>query len=586
MKQKVIFCVDDEKIVLNSLKAELKNIFGNQYIIETAESGTVALEAIQALLDENIEIPVIIVDYAMPLMKGDELLIRMKELSPRTVKVLLTGQATLEGITNTINMAGLYRYIAKPWDPNDLILSIQQALKSYDQANQIKTQNQELTALSKSLELKVASRTAELEKVNLQLVAQQQELLDKNNELYEYQNHLEDLVQNRTKELEIAKEQAEKSDHLKTAFLANMSHEIRTPMNAILGFSELLMEDDLSTESKDEYHQIINKSGKRLMNLISDIIDVAKIESQSLTITYQVFNLNALLDTIYQQFAINSVFTTVKLKLIKSLNNENSFILSDETRLAQVISNLIENAYKFTREGCIEFGYTTSNNLIHYYVKDNGVGIESKDHQLIFERFGQSDNELNNIKAGTGIGLSISKGLVELLGGTMGVSSEVNKGSTFYFDLPFNPTADDEVPSPEPTQERTIPINETVKTILIAEDEETNYIYIQEVLKQDPFHLIRVENGQEAVDLIKSNAAIDLILMDVNMPIMDGIEATKEIRAFNSTVPIIALTAYAMVGDQERVLSVGCNDYLSKPVSKKNLLARIYSNISIPILLK
>ena len=294
MKQKVIFCVDDEKIVLNSLKTELKNIFGNEYLIETAESGVEALEVIQSLLAEGVEIPVIIVDYAMPVMKGDALLIRMKQISPRTVKILLTGQATLEGISNTINMAGLYRYIAKPWDSNDLILSVQQALKSYEQANLIQNQNQELISLSRSLEIKVATRTKELENSNLLLEEKQQELLEKNKQLFEYQNHLEDIVESRTVELKIAKEHAEKSDKLKTAFLANMSHEIRTPMNAILGFSELLIEEDLPTEIKDEYYSIINQSGNRLMNLITDIIDISRIECQLLSVDNKMFNLNIL----------------------------------------------------------------------------------------------------------------------------------------------------------------------------------------------------------------------------------------------------------------------------------------------------
>ena len=582
MKQKVIFCVDDEKIVLNSLKTELKNIFGNEYLIETAESGVEALEVIQSLLDEGVEIPVIIVDYAMPIMKGDALLIRMKQISPRTVKVLLTGQATLEGISNTINMAGLYRYIAKPWDSNDLILSVQQALKSYDQSNLIQSQNQELASLSRSLEIKVATRTKELENSNLLLEEKQQELLEKNKQLFEYQNHLEDLVESRTVELKIAKEHAEKSDKLKTAFLANMSHEIRTPMNAILGFSELLIEEDLPTEVKDEYYSIINQSGNRLMNLINDIIDISRIESQLLSVDNKMFNLNLLLDSIYQQFAVNSSNTNVKLTLIKSLNNENCFVQSDESRLAQIFSNLIENAYKFTKEGHIEFGYTLNNEFIHYYVQDSGVGIPAEDHDLVFERFGQSDNELDKIKSGTGLGLSISKGLVELLGGKMGLQSKEDEGSTFYFDLPFNPSSKEQIETTDNRVKHSIPHNHSDKTILIVEDEVTNYLFIKEVLKNDAFQLIHVENGKEAVDTIKANDKIDLILMDLNMPVMNGIEATKEIRTFNTNVPIIALTANAMVGDREKVLSAGCNDYLSKPVSKTILLEKINSMIKIP----
>lgn len=583
MKQKVIFCVDDEKIVLNSLKAELKNIFGDQYIIETAESGTEALEAIDALLQQNVEVPVVIVDYAMPHMKGDELLIKIKEISPITIKILLTGQATLEGITNTINMAGLYRYIAKPWDPNDLILSVQQALRSYDQENLIRIQNQELKELSESLEIKVADRTKELEELNILLLENQNELVKTNQELTDYKDHLEDIVDERTKELQIAKERAEKSDHLKSAFLANMSHEIRTPMNAILGFSDLLMLDDLSSKKKDKYHEIINKSGKRLMNLISDIIDVSKLDSQLLTVNLQVFNVNHLLESIHQHFVCNSSKKHVQLKLVQSLHNENSFIRSDETRLAQVISNLIENAFKFTKEGTIEFGYSINNDFMHFYVKDDGVGIEAKDHQLIFERFGQSNNEIDKIKAGTGLGLSISKGIVELLGGKIWVESEPEKGSIFYFDLPFDTVQETQKEERDTHNDYVVPEKDTLKTILIAEDEMTNYLYIKAVLKEESFCLIHAKNGKEAVDSIKTNNNIDLILMDFNMPVLNGIEATKEIRKFNTDVPIIALTAYAMIGDREKALGIGCNDYLSKPFSKKVLLERIYNIVNFSV---
>ena len=379
--------------------------------------------------------------------------------------------------------------------------------------------------------------------------------------------------------LKIAKEKAEESERLKSAFLANMSHEIRTPMNSILGFSDLLMSGNLTEEKKEKYHEIVNSSGKRLMNLISDIIDVSRIDAKQLSMHFTEFNLNNLIDNLNHQFNISPRRKNTTIRSFKSLQDEQSFINCDETRLTQVLSNLLENALKFTKDGTVEFGYNLDKKYIHFYVKDSGVGISEKDHQLIFDRFGQSDNELLTVKAGSGLGLSISKGIVEILGGTIWVESGVNKGATFHFTIPHCFVTKESALIETDHKIIELESNPAV-TILIAEDELSNFYYLEAILEDFQFNLIHVENGKDAVEKVKSDQIIDLILMDFNMPIMNGIDATIEIRKTNKTIPIIALTAYAMSEDRERAINAGCNDYLPKPVPRDQLLETVHKYIN------
>lgn len=442
MNRGVIFCIDDEKMVLDSLKTELKNAFGNKYVIETAESGVEAFNAIDDLLKLNYEIPVVIVDYAMPVMKGDEFLMRLHEKLPLTLNVLLTGQATLEGVTNAINNGGLYRYISKPWISSDLILTVKQALKSFNQEHKLIVQNKELLELSTSLESKVQQRTRELENKNELLVEKQKEISAQNKELESYRNHLENLVQERTVDLTAAKEKAEESDRLKSAFLANMSHEIRTPMNGILGFTSLL-KDELVEEKNLEFISIIEQSGERLLNVINDVIDISKIEAGLVRLLDLETNVNSQLDYIYSFFKLEAEKKGLQFYCEKTLSNQEATIKTDKIKLEAVLINLVKNTIKYTDSGSISLGYNLKNidrnSQLEFFVKDTGIGIPHDRQRAIFDRFVQADIGDTRAFEGAGLGLSISKAYIEMMGGEIWVESEEGKGSVFYFTIPYNP---------------------------------------------------------------------------------------------------------------------------------------------------
>lgn len=443
MKTGVIFCVDDEKIVLNSLKTELKNAFGNKYIIETAESGIEALEAIDNLLDLNYEIQVVIADYAMPVMKGDEFLTKIHKKSPHALNILLTGQATIEGVTNSINYAGLYRYISKPWHTNDLVLTVKQALKSYEQDNKLKIQNKELIELSTSLEHKVKLRTQELNNKNNLLLEKQHEITTQNKELEKYRNNLENLVKERTLELSDAKDKAEESDRIKSEFLATMSHELKTPLNAIIGLSDLI-EGDSSMEEILEYVQIINKSGDHLLKLIDDLFKMSSIESGKEKVILKDIDLPLFLDDIHKSMKVyqkNLGKQHLGFHLSIPENYNKLIIYTDELKLKHIIMNLVKNAIKFSESGTIDYGFNICENAdkmeITFFISDKGIGIDQSHQDLIFNGFTQVNGSFNRTHEGVGIGLTIAKKLVKLLNGHIWVDSKLGEGSTFFFSLPL-----------------------------------------------------------------------------------------------------------------------------------------------------
>lgn len=377
------------------------------------------------------------------------------------------------------------------------------------------------------------------------------------------------------KELLAAKEKAEENDRLKSAFLANMSHEIRTPMNSILGFSNLLPEAKNVKERK-EYVNIIISNGHLLMNLINDIIDVSKIEAGIAKAYNTTFLLSEELDNIYNLFSVNKKCMSGQVKLIMKIPRGiiEETINTDKTKFNQILINLINNALKFTGEGTVEFGYTHKSvdgkPVIQFYVKDTGIGISKSDQKLVFDRFRQVDVMGRNAYGGTGLGLSICKSFSNLLGGNIQVESEEGKGSVFYFHLPAT-TGRKVVHEQIPQIEFSGYSSWRGKKILVVEDNDANFLIFKAYLKETGLELIWVKSGEEALGVCKVNKAIDLVLMDIKLPGIDGYEATRIIKAMNKDVPIIAQTAYAMDSDSERSKKAGCDDFISKPILKDKL---------------
>lgn len=392
------------------------------------------------------------------------------------------------------------------------------------------------------------------------------------------------------RELIESKEKAETSDKLKSAFLANMSHEIRTPLNAIVGFSRIISESD-NAEERREYYEIVDANNERLLQLINEILDLSKIESGIVEFTYGPVRLHTLCKEIHDAHVFRCP-QGVELRFDSP--DEALSIHSDKNRIFQVFSNLIGNAFKFTTEGSVSYGYKQEGERVVFYVKDTGLGIEPEKLGRVFQRFAK----LNNFAQGTGLGLSICKTIIERLGGEIAVSSEVGTGTTFTFWLPLENVIQDTetgtnshlpgeavgtqpsevLPAKEETTEKEEDLRATAAgtekaTILIAEDTDSNFDLLNAILGRK-YHLVRAKDGMEAVTMY-DEVNPDLILMDIKMPNLDGLEATRIIRQLSAEVPIIAQSAYAYEHDRNAAEEAGCNDFISKPIAQEKLKEKI-----------
>lgn len=369
-------------------------------------------------------------------------------------------------------------------------------------------------------------------------------------------------------ELLNAKEKAEESDRLKTAFLNNMSHEIRTPLNGIVGFTDFMTLPDISQEERMYYSRIIHQNCNQLTSIIDDIIKISTIEAGQEVIREKKININETLNHLYAQFNIRIDSPDVIFNYKTSLEDEKAEILTDATKVIQVLSNLISNAIKFTSKGSIEFGYDLIENKLQFYVRDSGIGIESKYHDLIFERFRQVKTHSGKVYGGNGLGLAISKAYVELLGGKIWLTSILGIGTTFYFTLPYTPVKKDYT-----LKSSTKPIRlDKSTTILIVEDEFSNYVLIEKILERIAVKSIHCMNGINAIEEVRENPDIKLVLMDMKMPEMDGFEATQQIKAIRKDLPIIAQTAYTLDSDINKAINTGCSEVLVKPYKSNDLL--------------
>jgi PAS domain S-box-containing protein len=395
------------------------------------------------------------------------------------------------------------------------------------------------------------------------------------------QCNIRDITKRKQAELEliISKEKAEESDRLKTAFLRNISHEIRTPLNGIIGFSGLLNTKNLSKEDINEFTTIIAQSGNRLIEIVNNVLDISKIQTGQVKIDNK-------------PIIINTIFTDLLyffLPFAKLRNNNLHFeniydtfrtIYSDEAKLRQILTSLINNAIKFTCSGRIDFGYVLKEDFIEIYVKDEGIGIEPEFYDKIFHSFIQAEQTTARNYDGAGLGLAICKGLVELFGGKIWVESEINKGTTFFFTIPYTQVA---LPLNTDSKYSENYINPYQRKILIAEDDLISFGFLNRMLINYDIDVIHAEHGAQAVEIVRNTPDIDLILMDIRMPVMDGIEAARLIKQLRPDLPIIAQTAYAFREEKNKILSIGCDDYLSKPIEafKMNDLIHKYLGLTI-----
>ncbi len=380
-------------------------------------------------------------------------------------------------------------------------------------------------------------------------------------------------------ELIKAKLAAEESDRLKSAFLANMSHEVRTPLNGILGLAQLLLKSDIAMEVRNDYVRMIVESGSSLLTLIEDIMDVSKIEAQQMKIKYKPFHLNALMEQLCSIFLAHPIYlqknaNQQNLALRCDKSDEDIYLISDPDRIQQVFVNLIGNSLKFTQQGFVEFGYKVKRKQILFYVKDSGIGIPKDKTDKVFERFTQVDHTLTRKFGGSGLGLAISKGLVGLLNGKIWCESDLGQGSSFYFTIPYHPTTMSET-TQTPLKKKTTNYQWDDYTILIVEDDHINFKVIEAMLRPTKVHVIHADTGLKAIDKVRTNPQIDLILMDVHLPELSGLEATKIIQGINPALPIIAQTANAMSEDKDKCIEAGCVDYISKPIDMNDLFSKI-----------
>ena len=397
---------------------------------------------------------------------------------------------------------------------------------------------------------------------------QEQELLKQNEEYTLLNQEYKDINKNLTLAIEKSKE----SDQLKAAFLQNISHEIRTPMNSILGFMGLLKTSKLNVTEQQSYIDIVMSSSNRMLNTLKDILDISRIETGQIKVNSSLININTELEKLFSYFNPEVVSKGMQLNLSTSLPTEDVNLITDREKFCAILTKLINNSIKYSNNGSINFGYVKKVDYLEFYIEDTGIGIRKERHKAIFDRFVQADLEEVKVLEGTGLGLSISKAYIEMLGGKIRLESDEGIGTKFYFTIPYN--IDKKILSNNSVigSEDKLQIKSNSIKILIVEDIEIANKFLSIVLKKISSEILHAKTGKEAIIICQQNHDIDLILMDIRMPVMNGYDATKEIRKFNKDIKIIAQTAYALEGDREKAITAGCNDYISKPINVSRLM--------------
>jgi PAS domain S-box-containing protein len=402
-------------------------------------------------------------------------------------------------------------------------------------------------------------------------------IYDKSGRLVALEGISRDITERKKSEeaLQRAKEKAEESDRLKTAFLNNLSHEIRTPLNAIVGFSEFLNEPGISQEQIGHFTRIIRNSSDQLLSIIDDIVNISKIEAGQLETFDNKCNINQVLNNIYNQLLPKAEEKKIRFRFHPGLNEEEGTVITDKAKLEQILYHLTGNAIKFTDKGHVEFGCSLKDGFLRFYVADTGDGIEPGLQEEIFMRFRQVEAGERRVKSGMGLGLPIAKAFVEALGGQIWMESNPRAGTVVFFTLPWKPGTEKAIGKGRAAGK----IQNGRKTILVAEDEENNFELLRVILSSSDLDIIHAWNGKEAVAYAASRPEINMVLMDIKMPVMGGYEATRKIKSMKPGLPVVALTAYALPGDREKALEAGCDDYMAKPLSLKEFLELVKKHL-------
>lgn len=478
---------------------------------------------------------IILLDLTMPFMSGFEVMEQIKTIKPAELYLpilVLTADVTIESKKKALTL-GASDFVTKPFDLTEVSLRIKNLLFANHLQQRLQNQNQ-------ILEEKVLERTRELEETNTQLV--------------------------------VARDKALASDKLKSAFMHNISHEVRTPLNGILGFGALLCDPDYSNEDKAEYYGLLQFSSNRLINTITDYMDISLIVSDNIDVRWNEVTIHEIVIDSVSRFT--EICNEKKIALDVSIPAELTGLklITDHELADKILNHLIDNAVKFTKQGSIGVGIKKLDNEIEFYVKDTGTGIEEDAQQRIFETFMQEDLATTRGHEGSGLGLSIVVGFLKLIGGTLRLESKKNVGSTFYFTLPLDKNA----PNKPVIKNRVNHIkNSGLPVILIVEDEYANRVYLEIILRKHASKIYQATNGAEAVEFCKEHPEISLVLMDIKMPVMNGIDATQHIKKFRKDLLVIAITAHGMNGDETNILESGFDDYLAKPCHSEDLMKKL-----------
>jgi len=525
-KKANILIVDDQEPNVEIL-LDLLDMQGYSNVLSTTDPREVLS------LYRSFEPDLILLDLAMPHLTGFEVMEQLKSfLGENTFLpiLILTADITKESKIKALS-GGASDFLTKPFDLLEVGLRIRNLLFSSYLQQQLVDQN-------RLLDEKVSERTRELMLRNI--------------------------------ELNLAKDKAEASDRLKTSFINNISHEIRTPLNGILGFGQILADHDLEEEEKNRYLFILNESSERLINTVTNFLEISMITSGNQEFEKRDFLPETILSDVAKHF--QPACNNKKLKLIieQSANLQEILIHTDRELLFKIFRHLMDNALKFTASGSIIVGCKRKGNDFVFSVQDTGKGISKEGISLIFNSFSQEDNSYTRGYEGCGLGLSIASGLVDLLGGSIWVESTVGVGSTFFFTIPIH-----EGQNHSNTELLHSEKDGSVKTILVAEDDEINFLFINILLRSDTIRILHARDGKEAIDLCRKNPHISAALIDLKMPFVDGFEASRQIKVIDSSIPVLAITAYTTVEDKQRAIEAGCDEFITKPVNKEQLMEKL-----------